>query len=264
MPLFSDYHNHPLGHDPNRKYSLELLNEWATCARERNLTDVALTDHDRYHSGVNFDVFYEFKDSLKDNSKENLNFRIGIELDNDPETSAQGKKWTEANYEKLDFVLGSVHFIGDWAFDHPSYKSEFENRDINKLYETYFLEIQKTAQSGLVDGLAHLDLIKIFGYRPTKNISALIDETLDVIKKADLTIELSTAGWNKPVQEIYPSEEIIQKIKEKNIPITTASDAHAPNNLAKDYAKLEELVKKFGFKEVAVFEKHKRIMQPLN
>ena len=29
MNLISDYHNHPLGHDPNRKYSLELLNEWA-------------------------------------------------------------------------------------------------------------------------------------------------------------------------------------------------------------------------------------------
>ncbi|MDX1921231.1 MAG: histidinol-phosphatase HisJ family protein [Candidatus Caenarcaniphilales bacterium] len=259
MALFSDYHNHPLGHDPNRKYSLELLNEWADCARERGLKDVALTDHDRYHPGVNLDIFYEFRETLN----EDLKFRIGIELDNDPETSALGKKWTEKNYDKLDFVLGSVHFIGDWAFDHPSFKSEFEKKDINQLYETYFLEIQKTAQSGLVDGLAHLDLIKIFGYRPNKDISSLFDETLNVIKKADLTIELSTAGWSKPVQEIYPSEQIIQMVKEKNIPITTASDAHAPCNLAKDYAKLEELVKHYGFKEVAVFEKHKRMMQPL-
>jgi histidinol-phosphatase (PHP family) len=260
MKLISDYHNHPLGHDPNRKYSLELLNEWADFARQRGLKDVALTDHDRYHEGVNFENFFRFRESLLDG----LKFRIGIELDNDPETSALGHKWTEKNYDTLDFVLGSVHFIDDWAFDHPSFKEEYKNWDINKLYEVYFTKIQETAKAGLIDGLAHLDLIKIFGYRPNKDIGQLIDETLSVIKAQDLTVEISTAGFRKPVGEIYPSEEIIAKIKKLNIPITIASDAHAPNHLAEDYDKLGEILSKYDFKEVAVFENHKRIMIPLN
>lgn len=260
MPLISDYHNHPLGHDPNRKYTIELLNEWALNAQRQGLKDVALTDHDRYHEGVNFDNFYKFKDSLP----VDLKFKIGIELDNDPETSAKGKVWTEKNYDKLDFVLGSIHFIGDWAFDHPNFKDEFNNHNINKLYERYFKEIQATAKSGLVDGLAHLDLIKIFGHRPTEDLTWLIQETLDVIKTEDLTIEFSTAGWNKPVNEIYPAEEIIQKVKEREIPITIASDAHAPENLAKHYNRLEDILKKYEFTEVAVFENHKRRMIPLN
>lgn len=259
MQLISDYHNHPLGHDPNRKYSLELLNEWAQSASERGLKDVALTDHDRYHEGVNFDNFQRFKEALPSG----LEFKIGIELDNDPETSAKGHKWTEKHYDKLDFILGSVHFIDDWAFDHPSFKDEFNKRDINKLYESYFKLIQKTAQGGMVDGLAHLDLIKIFGHRPTVDMNWLYDETLEIIKAADLTVELSTAGWRKPVNEIYPHEVIIQKLKEKNIPITIASDAHAPNHLAEDYSKLAEILEKFAFEEVAVFKNHKRIMIPL-
>ncbi|MDJ0625590.1 MAG: histidinol-phosphatase HisJ family protein [Candidatus Caenarcaniphilales bacterium] len=259
MPLISDYHNHPLGHDPNRKYTVELLTEWANCAKKRGLKDVALTDHDRYHEGVDFDVFLSFKESLRDN----LKFRIGIELDNDPETSEKGKKWTEKNYENLDFVLGSVHFLDDWPFDHPNYKDEFLKHDINKLYEKYFKQVQTVIESGLVDGLAHFDLIKIFGYRPTEDLSWLIDETLDLVKSKDLTVELSTAGWNKPVNEIYPEEKIIQKIKEKDIPITIASDAHAPENLAKHYNRLEKILVQYQFSEVAVFENHKRHMIPI-
>jgi histidinol-phosphatase (PHP family) len=260
MPLFSDYHNHPLGHDPNRTYSLEVLNEWKDFALERNLTDVALTDHDRYHEGVSFDNFARFSENLL----EKLKFKMGIELDNDPETSLKGHLWTEKNYDKLDFVLGSVHFIDEWPFDHPSYKEEYAKWDINKLYERYFKEIQKTAQSELVDGLAHLDLIKIFGYRPSADLTWLMEETLDVIKKADVTVEISTAGWRKPVNELYPTEQLLNLIKDKNIPITTASDAHAPNHLAEDYDRLAEILRKHGFTEVAVFEKHKRVMKPLN
>ncbi len=259
MQLISDYHNHPLGHDPNRCYSLELLNEWADSAATRGLKDVALTDHDRYHEGVDFDNFARFSETLP----ESLKFKLGIEWDNDPETSNNGRKWIEKHYDKLDFILGSVHFIHEWPFDHPAHKKEFENWDINKLYDRYFREIQRTAQVEFVDGLAHLDLIKIFGHRPTVDLSNLIDETLEIIQKSGKTVELSTAGWRKPVNEIYPSEEIIKKVRERNIPITIASDAHAPNHLAEDYLKLVEIIKKYDFKEVAVFEKHKRRMIPL-
>jgi histidinol-phosphatase (PHP family) len=259
MILFSDYHNHPLGHDPSRTYSLEVLNEWAQVAESRNLNDVALTDHDRYHKGVDFENFNRFIEKLPSG----LKFRLGIELDNDPETSLEGHRWTEKNYDKLDFVLGSVHFIDEWPFDHPNYKDEFAKWDIDKLYERYFKEIQRTAKLGLVDGLAHLDLIKIFGHRPTADLSSLMEETLDIIKAADVTVEISTAGWRKPVNELYPTEQILRMLKEKNIPITTASDAHAPNHLAEDYDRMADILKKFDFKEVAVFEKHKRIMKPL-
>ncbi len=259
MPLTTDYHNHPLGHDPNRTYSVELLNEWSISAQARGLKDVALTDHDRFHKGVDFDNFARFSDRLPDD----LIFRIGIELDNDPESSLAGHKWTEKNYDKLDFVLGSVHFIDEWPFDHPSFKAEFEKWDINKLYEEYFKRIQKTAKSELVDGLAHLDLIKIFGHRPTTDLTLLFEETLSIIKESGKTIEVSTAGWRKPVNELYPDDQILSMIKKLNIPITVASDAHAPNHLAEDYDKLEKILATQKFTEVAIFDKHRKTMIPL-
>ena len=51
MPLFSDYHSHPQGHRV-QPYTLELLQPWVDSARARGLSDIAFTDHDRYHAGV--------------------------------------------------------------------------------------------------------------------------------------------------------------------------------------------------------------------
>lgn len=257
IQLFSDYHNHPLGHDINRQYCLETLLPWLEHAQKNNLTDIVFTDHDRYHPGIDFAAYNEFLSHVQ----EGINFRMGIELDNDPETSALGYKWTEANYDKLDFVLGSVHFIGDWAFDHPHYKDEFAKHDINELYVKYFTEIQRIAQDNIYDGLAHLDLIKIFEHRPTQNMTNLYKETLSLIKDNNKTLELSTAGWRKPINEQYPIDEIIQLAYDMNIPITTASDAHAPHDLARDYSRLATIIENIGFTEVAVFSKHNMTLQ---
>lgn len=253
MSLPSDYHNHPLGHDESRKYTQDLLEPWLQRAKERNIVDIAFTDHDRYHPGIDFCEFEKFQQRAL---QEGVAFRMGIELDNDPETSLIGHRWVEKNYDKLDFVLGSVHFIGDWAFDHPAYKDEFDKRNINTVYREYFQLIQQTAQNPLIDGLAHLDLIKIFGYRPTEDMTELYTETLDIIKQSGKTIELSTAGWRKPVDELYPSDQILQLIKQFDIPITVASDAHMPGHLGEGYGRLGEIVSHYGFAEVTVFHRH--------
>ena len=68
----------------------------------------------------------------------------------------------------------------------------------------------------------------------------VVEETLEFIRARDLAIELSTAGWRKPVNELYPSDEIIRLAIEKGIPFTTASDAHSYAQLAENYDRLAE------------------------
>lgn len=255
--LFSDYHNHPQGHR-DLPYNKEVLEPWAEYARKAGLKDVALTDHGRYHPGVNLDEFFKFRDSVKD-----VKFKIGIEIDNDPETSVEDYKWMEKNYNKLDFVLGSVHFVNDWAFDHPHYKDEYSKWDIDELYAQYFDNMKKLINKGFLDGLAHLDLIKIFGYRPTKQIKTFVGDVMKLIKEKGLTVEMNTAGWRKPVSELYPEDAIIKMVKELKIPITTSSDAHTAKDLAHSYDRLYEVLKNYGFTEVAVFDNHKMKLLPI-
>jgi len=258
--LFSDYHTHPQGHRVQR-YTQELLQPWADSARKLGLIDIAFTDHDRYHAGIDFDEIDQLRERNPD-----LRIRAGIELDNDPIHSAAGRNWIEKHWDKLDFVLGSVHFLDrpDQMFDSvPDGAAQFEGRDIDAVYADYFRRVREIAATGLVDCLAHLDLIKIHGHRLSGEIGSLINETLDLIRARNLAIELSTAGWRKPVNELYPSDSIIVLAMNKNISFTTASDAHSHAQLGDKFPMLAQRMATLGIQQVCVFEKHNRTQLPL-
>ena len=258
--LFADYHSHPQGHRV-QPYSRELLQPWIDSARARGLNDIAFTDHDRFHAGIDFDEIDKLRAANPD-----VKIRAGIELDNDPQTSDAGRKWVEKNWDKLDFVLGSVHYLDDptQMFDSvPDGAGQFVGRGIDEIYEDYFHRVRGIAATGLVDCLSHLDLIKIHGHRPCGDVRSIINETLDFIRSSDLAIELSTAGWRKPVDELYPSDRIIELAIEKGIPFTTASDAHSHVQLAENFERLAEKMSILGSREVCVYDKHKREIKKL-
>jgi len=225
------------------------------------LSDIAFTDHDRFHAGVDFDEIEKLRAANPD-----VKVRAGIELDNDPQTSGAGRKWAEKNWDKLDFVLGSVHYLDDpnQMFDTvPDGAGQFVGRGIDEIYDDYFRRIREIAATGLVDCLSHLDLIKIHGHRPCGDVGSIINETLDFIRSRGVAIELSTAGWRKPVDELYPSDAIIEVAIEKGIPFTTASDAHSHVQLAENFDRLAEKMSVLGVREVCVYERHKRQVRAL-
>ena len=244
-----------------QRYTQALLKPWADSARKIALSDIAFTDHDRYHAGIDFDEIDRLREKNAD-----LKIRAGIELDNDPVHSAPGRKWIEKYWDKLDFVLGSVHFLDrdDQMFDSvPAGAQQFYGLDIDAIYADYFRRVREIAATGLVDCLAHIDLVKIHGHRPNAEIEAIAGETLDLIRSRNLAIELSTAGWRKPVNELYPSDRIIQLAIEKGIPFTTASDAHSHVQLGENFRRLAEKISTLGIREVCIFEKHRRFVKSL-
>lgn len=258
MQLFSDYHTHPQAHRL-QKYSQELLQPWVDSARAKGLRDIAFTDHDRYRDGVDFDEI----DRLRERNPD-IQIRAGIELDNDPETGAGGLKWVEAHWDRLDFVLGSVHYLETGRmFDSVGEEGQFIGGDIDEIYAGYFARVRAMASTGLVDCLSHLDLIKIHGFRSRRAVAELVDSTLSLVRDRGLAIELSTAGWRKTVGEQYPSGEIIASAKRMGIPFTVASDAHSHVQQAENYPELAELMAGMGIDKVSIYSAHRREIMPL-
>jgi histidinol-phosphatase (PHP family) len=261
MALPIDYHNHPQAHSI-KPYTRELLQPWADAARERGLKEIAFTDHDRYLEGVNFDEIDQLRAANPD-----LKILAGIELDNDPVTGQAGRAWVEKNWDRLDFVLGSAHYLppDPEMFDQVTRKEEFSKRDLAADCATYIAELNGMIDRGGIDCLAHLDLIKIHGvWHPEGGLLPHFRPLLERIRREGLAVEISTAGWRKPVAEQYPHLDIIKAAQELEIPFTLASDAHSHAQLGENYAKLAELLATWGVSEIAVYEKHRRTIIPLS
>lgn len=160
----------------------------------------------------------------------------------------------------VDYLIGSVHFINSWGFDNPEFIGEYKNKDIDKIWEDYFDAIKNMAKSGLFNVVGHLDLLKIFRFLPKKDIRVLAKNAIKEIKKSDMVVELNSAGLRKPIEEIYPSKELLELIKDNDIKITFSSDAHKPEDVGFGSEKIIKLAREFEYNEVAVFKKKERIM----
>jgi histidinol-phosphatase (PHP family) len=261
MPLPIDYHSHPQAHSI-KPYTPELLQPWANSARHRGLKEICFTDHDRYHEGVDFDEIDKVRAANPD-----LKILAGIELDNDPVTGVAGRAWVEKNWDRLDFVLGSSHYLppDPVMFDKTDRVDEFAKRDIAADCVTYIAELEGMMNRGGIDCLSHLDLIKIHGvWHPEGGLLPHFLPLLERIRRENLAIEISTAGWRKPVGEQYPHVDLIRAAQKLGIPFTLASDAHSHAQLAEEYGRLAELLGQLDIKEVASYKSHQRKMIPLN
>ncbi len=185
-----------------------------------------------------------------------LPIKLGIEADYYSPAEEAATRDLLAQHP-FDYVYGSVHFVEDWAIDDPRNMDRWKQVGVNTVYEGYFAQLQKAARSGLFDIITHTDLPKKFGQRPTKDMSALIDATIRSYKDANLAVEINTSGLRKPVNEMYPSIEILKLLKIYDIPIVFGSDAHAPDEVGRDFAYAKQVAKACGFTALAVFEQRK-------
>ena len=160
----------------------------------------------------------------------------------------------------VDYLIGSVHFLEGWGFDNPEFIGQWQTQDIDAVWQKYFDTIEDMANARLFDIVGHLDLIKVFKFMPKGDINAMAQKALKAIKKADMVLELNVAGFRKDVQEAYPSLSLLEQAFALNIPITFASDAHKPEQVALFSEEIIKIARDVGYTECAYFVKRKRHM----
>jgi histidinol-phosphatase (PHP family) len=177
---------------------------------------------------------------------------LGIEADYRPETIDEVAALLAAH--PFDYVIGSVHFLGDWGFDDPHQLERYEGRDLNKAWAEYFELVGDAAESGLFTTLGHLDLMKKFGHRPSRALDRDLDRLVGRIAQTEVLVEINTAGLHKAVGEMYPAPNILRLLHEAGVNITFGSDAHKPEQVGRDFAQAETLARSAGFDSFAVLE----------
>jgi histidinol-phosphatase (PHP family) len=157
-----------------------------------------------------------------------------------------------------DYVLGSVHFIGEWGMDDSRYIEGYDAWDIDELYEHYFALILRAADSGHFDTIAHLDLVKKFGHRARKDLADLYGRVAQGLAAAGVAIEVNTGGLRKPVAELYPHLDLLTACRRAGVPATLGSDAHAPEEVAADFPLAIEHLKAAGYERIIAYRDRRR------
>ena len=190
-----------------------------------------------------------------------LPIRSGLECDWLPGC----EPWIESLAAKhpWDYLIGSVHYLSDWDFDNPAWLEKWAKTDIGDAWDRYWKTYTDMTKSGLFDILAHPDLIKKFGYKPTGDLRRFYDPVIDAIVASGSAIELNTAGWHKPCKESYPEPDFLELAHSAGIPLVISSDAHAPNEVARDFPKAIALAKQAGYTETVLFNQHIRSFETL-
>ena len=184
-----------------------------------------------------------------------IRVKLGIEADFIPGEERQTEALLKAH--PFDFVLGSVHFINGWGFDIPEEEKSWKGKDVDQIYRDYFKLLRQTAKAGFFDIIGHTDLVKKFGHRPSRKLSDEIEKTAVTFKETGVAVEVNTSGLRKPVREIYPALEILKLYRRYEIPIVFGSDAHAPQEVGKDFDKAASYAKGAGYSQALIYEKRR-------
>jgi len=188
----------------------------------------------------------------------NIKVKTGLEVDFFPGKEEEISSFL--NGISLDYVIGSVHYLGDATVDMgPEF---YEGKNINGLFEQYFDRVALAAASGLFDIIAHCDLIRIYGYLPSLDQETLYRKLAKSFKIHDVAFEINTNGRNRPVGDFYPDRKFLRVFREEDVPVCVNSDAHMPSRVAQYFDEAYELLRDAGYSEMAVFDKRERFMIP--
>lgn len=233
-------------------YTIEWIQQFVDYAQEREITELHFLEHThRFHE---FAPFYngmtEFNSyqwkwyfekerrsiakyleliALCRSKKFPVILHFGLEACYDPDFEESYSALR--NYDMLDFVVGAVHWVDGFAFDHK--KIFWEGKDVNKLYRRYYDVSIQLAQSGLFDGLAHPDGLKCFGHIPTIDLDTQY-RSLAVALRSNSMYAENNVGINLNygyTREIGLNSALLAILQEYEVPILSASDAHSPQDI---------------------------------
>jgi histidinol-phosphatase (PHP family) len=274
--VLTDYHVHlrpdDLAATPEQFFTPANAENYRTVASERGIAELGVAEHIyRFTAALDVwqhDLWRRFArddmDAYCEFVREQTDLKLGIEADFIP--GREDRMRTLLEQRDWDFVIGSVHFLGDAAVDYDRYDVWNTASSPDKVWSRYFDVLGEAARSGLYDVLAHPDLVKVWGPerpRPEGDLRRFYDRAMEGIAESGIAVEVSTAGLRKPIGELYPDTAFLEMVLDAGNPIALSSDAHTADQLGFRYDHALEVLDGLGVREVAVFDRRERRLEPL-
>jgi histidinol-phosphatase (PHP family) len=268
--MLTDYHLHlrPDEDDtpPERYFTAENVERYREAADAAGIEELGASEHvHRFTQALELWRHPFWEEQARDDIDAYCEFvrgaglKLGIECDFVPGAEDRTANLLEAR--DFDYVVGSVHFVGEAAVDHEGWDVWERKGDADEVWRRYFAALAECARSGLFDILAHPDLVKVWGRArplPERDPRHYYEPAVEAIAESGIAVEVSTAGLRKPVGELYPSLGFAEMCVEAGAPFALSSDAHLPEQVGYEYERALELFAELGVEEICVFERRRR------
>lgn len=262
----ADYHTHT----PLCRHATGTPEEFVAAALAAGLDELGISDHapaanepfdDWRMLKADLPAYHDWIARARAAAPPQLAVRAGLECDWLPGC----EPWIESLRASApwDYLIGAVHYLGDWDFDNPKWLGRWSTTDVEQVWSHYWQTYATMAGSGLFDILAHPDLVKKFSHRPGGDLRRFYEPAIEAAAAAGVAIELNTAGWHKPCAEAYPAPSFLAMACQAGIPLVISSDAHAPGEVARDFTAAATLARAAGYTHTATFHHGRRAAEPL-
>lgn len=264
------------------RYNVDRIAEYLAAAERAGVTEIGIAEHshrfpefkqsmasllepepavgafwlsDQFNQSL--DVYVE---AVLASKRRGLPVKLGIEIDWLPGCEPDVRAVLDAY--PWDYAIGSVHYLDGWAIDVDAAYG-WPDANVDQAYRDYFERLLAAVDSGLFDIMAHPDLIKKFGHRPSFDLTPWYRRCAQHCRRVDVAVEVSTAGLRKPVGELYPAYPFLQELVAAGVPLTLGSDAHAPEDVGAGFDRALAALRRAGCRHVAVFDRRERSLVAL-
>ncbi len=242
------------------------MEEMAAMALAIELQGIAFTDHvewmpeDEATGYMKPQAYFQELEQVRRRYQRQLEILAGVEIG----SSHLFPNETRAlmNAYPWDLVIGSVHWFngtGGWL------PAAFEN-GMEAAYTSYYTELNALAREGEYDILAHFDIIRRDTWKlyrrelPATPFAELIQSTLQAVIDRGKGLEINTSGLWRGMNEGMPGLTILRWYREMGGEILVfGSDAHEPDNIAREFERAQNLALAAGFTHFAHYRQRELI-----
>lgn len=229
-------------------------------ALQVGVAELGFSDHFDLHPNEPFRDYLDLRawwqdfEACKQKYAPDLSLRAGVEIGEPHRFSQQVERLI--NDYPWDFILGSLHWVGDQCV----FDQDFFSSDERRAYGAYFQELGYMVESGAFDILAHFDVVKRYGfehYGPfhPEGYEDLIRPILRTLIRQGRALEINTSTLRRSIQLTSPDLTILGWfLEEGGVYVTLGSDAHTPGDVGFGLSALANTVRAEGLPGLAQFD----------
>ena len=191
---------------------------------------------------------------LKEHNR-HLKLLYGMEVDYVPHCEQRVAELKQRH--GWDYIIGSVHYLGDWNID--SNAEDWEGKDVDATYDAYLRLLEQMVDTHLYNVVGHIDLPKKYGHYATSGYLERYEAIGRKLRDANMAYEINTAGRIKPCAEFYPRLEVVKLFCDMGVDVTLGSDAHHADNVGQYFTEAAAMLRSVGYQSICYFEQGSKV-----